>query len=63
MGMVPGHLAASENLFCPLSWTADLELEVADANPQTLISFPWGGYWQKYGMVKVAGFVYLREKI
>ena len=43
----PGHLASSGNLLCPLNRTADYEHEVADANQQTLISFPWGGHWRK----------------
>ena len=45
--MGPGHLASSGILLCPLSRTADFEHEVADANQQTLISFPWDGHWQK----------------
>ena len=44
MEMGSGHLASSENLLCPLSGTADFENEVADANPQTLKSFPWGNH-------------------
>ena len=40
MEMGPGHLASSGNLLCTLSRTADFEHEVADANQQTLISFP-----------------------
>ena len=39
MEMGPGHLASSGNLLCPVS-RADFEHEVADANQQTLISFP-----------------------
>ena len=46
MEMGPGHLAFSGNLVCPLSRTADFEHVVADANHQTLISFPWDGHWQ-----------------
>ena len=47
MEMGPGQLASSENLLCLLSRTADFEHEVADANQQTLISFPWDRHWQK----------------
>ena len=46
MEMGPGHLASSGNLLCPLSRTADFEHEVAGANQQTLISFPWDGHCQ-----------------
>ena len=42
MEMGPGLFASSGNMLC-LSRTADFEHEVADANQQTLIFFPWGG--------------------
>ena len=52
MEMGPGLLPSSGNLLCPLSRTTDFEQghdfehEVADANQQTLIFFPWDGHWQ-----------------
>ena len=33
--------------FLRKSVKADFENEVANAYPQTLISFPWDGHWQK----------------
>ena len=63
MEVGPGHHASSGNLLCPLSRTADFEHEVADANQQILISFPWDGHCRNYRAARVAGFVYFGEEI